>query len=192
MSTGDKNVPVKFTLNEANKIIQLPQVDRYMRRNPVLNTRDWDIPYLAGYSKDGMMIFIDRDLQKWQWLGKLIDCDRFLFLHEKVEKAILDALNELQGRELELLLSLLCMLRANDEPYFPAHGVATCAEEYGVRLQYGPSGLVSYNRFMLTQIKRAEDERIRRVPFNLDMTPYQGTDAMDVRLRRVMEARMTA
>ena len=33
MSSGDKgNVPFKYTLAEANKIIQLSQVDRYMRR----------------------------------------------------------------------------------------------------------------------------------------------------------------
>lgn len=190
MSSGDKNVPFKFTLEESNRIIQLPQVNRYMQRHAVISAREWDIPYLAGYSQDGTIIYIDRDLEKWQWLGKPINCDRFLFLHEKVEKAVIDALNELAGRELETLLILLRMLNKNDEVYYHAHGVATQAEEYGVKLQYGASGLVSYNRFMLTQIKRAEDERIRRVPANLDTTPYQGNDAMDVRLRRVMEARM--
>ena len=45
---------------------------------------------------------------------------------------------------------------------------------------------------MSMEFKRAEDERIRRVPSDLDMTPYQGIDARDVKLRRVMEARMAA
>jgi hypothetical protein len=192
MSSGDKgNVPFKFTLAEANKIIQLPQVDRYMRRPASINTRSWDIPYLAGYSQDGRTIYIDRDLQPWFWRGKPITCDRFLFLHEHVEKSIIDALAELQGRELQELLILLSMLNKDADTYYHAHGVATRAEEYGVHLQFGASGLTSYNRFMDTQIKRAEDERIRRVPADLDMTPYSGTDVKDVRLRRVMEARMT-
>ena len=151
MSSGDKgNVPFKYTLEESNKIIQLSQVDRYMRRYATINSHGWDIPYLAGYSKDGKTIYIDRDLKKWEWLGKWVNTDRFLFLHEKVEKSIIDALNELAGRELQELLILLRMLNKNDEVYFHAHGVATCAEEYGVKLQYHENGLVSYNRFMLT------------------------------------------
>ena len=152
MSSGDKgNVPFKYTLAEANKVIQLSQVDRYMRRVASINSHSWDIPYLAGYSKDGRTIYIDRDLQKWQWLGKWVNTNRFLFLHEHVEKAVIDALAELQGRELQELLILLRMLTKNDQPYYHGHGVATCAEEYGVKLQYGESGLKSYNRFMLTQ-----------------------------------------
>ena len=44
MSSGDKgNVPFKYTLAEANKIIQLSQVDRYMRRPATVNSRDWDL-----------------------------------------------------------------------------------------------------------------------------------------------------
>jgi hypothetical protein len=192
MSGGDSNVPFKYTLAEANKVIQLAQVDRFMRRPATINSRDWDIPYLAGYSQDGRTIYIDRDLKKWVWLGKPVNTDRFLFLHEHLEKSVIDALAELEGRELQELLILLRMLTKDDEVYYHAHGVATCAEEYGVHLQYGASGLVSYNRFMDTQIKRAGDERIRRVPTDLDMTPYKGTDAKDVKLRRIMEARMAA
>jgi hypothetical protein len=50
----------------------------------------------------------------------------------------------------------------------------------------------SYNSFMGTQIKRAEDERIRRVPSALDMTPYGGSDRQDVHLRAVMHGAMAA
>ena len=79
MSGGDKNVPFKYTLAEANKIIQLSQVDRYMRRQATVNARDWDIPYLAGYSKDSKWVYIDRDLQSWFWLGKPVTCNRFFY-----------------------------------------------------------------------------------------------------------------
>ncbi len=60
MSGGDKNVPFKYTLAEANKIIQLSQVDRYMRRVAAINSHSWDIPYLAGYSQDGRTVYIDQ------------------------------------------------------------------------------------------------------------------------------------
>ncbi len=65
-------------------------------------------------------------------------------------------------------------------------------EEYAVKLQHGESGLKSYNDFMATQVKRAESERIIRVPRNLDMTPYRGNDRQDVHLRAVMVDAMAA
>jgi hypothetical protein len=40
---------------------------------------------------------------------------------------------------------------------------------------------------MKPQVKRAEDERIRRVPGDLDMTPYAGDDPQDRRLRAAMK-----
>jgi hypothetical protein len=195
MSAGDKNDPVPFTFEQANTIIRLPLVDRYMRRGYQVNPRDFDIPYLAGYSRTGISpktIYIDRDLGQWSYLSQRIDTDRFLLLHEHVETSLIDAIKENEGLELQRLLILLRMTGPDDQIYYHCHGVATACEEYMVKLQYGASGVASYNRFMLTQIKRAEDERIRRVPSDLDMTPYEGDDPMDVRLRRVMEMRMAA
>lgn len=192
MSTGDKDDPYPIEVGKANNIIQLPQVARVMRRTPRINSRDWDIPYLAGYSQDGEWIFIDRDLKMWVYLTKQILTNRFLILHEHVEKSVVSAILEARGKELQQILSLLSMLRPDDELYFHCHGVATAIEEYAVKLSYGDQGLRSYNKFMKTQVKRAEDERIRRVPSTLDMLPYQGADAQDARLRRVMEQHMEA
>jgi len=193
MSTGDtRNDPFPFTVAEANKIIQFPTVARFMRRRYKID-KSYDIPYLAGYSLDGETIFIDRDLGIWTYLGKQWSTDWFLTLHELVEKSIIDAIRE-EGddKQRQRLLILLRMTGPDDQIYFHCHGVATAVEEYAVKMQHGESGLKSYNDFMATQVKRAESERIKRVPRVLDTTPYQGNDRQDVHLRAVMHAALAA
>ena len=187
MSGGDKDNPIPFTLPETKAILNLPLVAKQMARRRVLNPTDWDIPYLAGYSKDGSKIFIDRDLSFWNYKGQYIDTDRFLKIHEEVEKALIDALREAQGHDLEVLLSCLRMKSRHDQIYYHCHGVGTCAELYAVEMAYGLAGVAAYNRFMRGAVKKAEDERIRRVPSDLDMTPYAGDDVQDRRLRAAMK-----
>ncbi len=193
MSTGDtRNDPDPFTVAAANKIIRLPVVERMRRRKFSLDSRGYDIPYLAGYSQDGSVIYIDRDLGTWVYRGRSIDTDKFLILHEDVEKSLIDAIGEQGDPDHKELLILLHMTSPDDQIYFHCHGVATALEEYMVKSYYGESALKSYNDFMATQVKRAESERITRVPRYLDMTPYQGNDRQDVHLRAVMHAAMAA
>src|SRR5579864_1987691 len=154
MSTGDKNDPFPVTIEEANVILRFPTVERNMRRNPRID-HSYDIPYLAGYSIDGETIYIDRDLKLWQYLGKSIDTEQFLILHEKVEKALIDAIMKNgDEKDVQRLLILLKMTKPTDQIYFHTHGVATACELYSVKMQHGPSGVKSYNSFMGTQIKR--------------------------------------
>jgi hypothetical protein len=55
--------------------------------------REHDIPYVAGYSQNGEKIYIDRHMPKtFKYEGKRIDTDKFLILHEIIEKALLDEL----------------------------------------------------------------------------------------------------
>src|SRR5258708_872858 len=55
--------------------------------------RSHDIPYLAGYSIDGRRIYIDRHLPPtFEHRGKKFGVDRYLLLHEEVEKTLIDAL----------------------------------------------------------------------------------------------------
>jgi len=187
VSGGDKDNPIPFTLPETKAILNLPIVAKQMARRRTVNPTDWDIPYLAGYSKNGNTIYIDRDLSFWNYKGQYIDADRFLKLHEEVEKALIDSLTEAKGHDLEVLLSCLRMKSPKDQIYFHCHGVATCAELYAVEMAYGPAGVAAYNRFMRGAVKKAEDERIRRVPGDLDMTPYAGDDVQDRRLRAAMK-----
>ena len=75
--------------------------------------RDHDIPYLAGYSWDGKTVYIDRHMPpSFRYRGRDIDTDRFLILHEEVEKTLIDQ------------LSL---------HYLHAHQIATRAEQAAVR-----------------------------------------------------------
>jgi hypothetical protein len=120
--------------------------------------RKHDIPYLAGYSLDGETIYIDRHMPKFfKWHGRRIDTDRFLILHEEVEKTLIDQL---------------------DLHYLHAHQIATRAEEAAVRA----AGLRwrDYDRFMQKFVKRIGDERLKKVPRDLDLKPYRDEHDIDL------------
>jgi hypothetical protein len=124
--------------------------------------RRHDIPYLAGYSRDGKTIYIDRHLPRGFVLkGRRILVDRYLILHEAVEKTLIDAL---------------------DLHYQHAHQIALRAEEAAVIADDIP--WAAYDRFMSRFIKRIGDERLERIPADLDDKPYR--DEHDVALVRRM------
>jgi len=113
--------------------------------------RNHDIPYLAGYSADGKTIYIDRHMpQFFKFRGRKIDTDRFLILHEEVEKTLID----------QLALH-----------YLHAHQIATRAEQAAVRA----AGVTwhDYDKFMQKYVKRIGDERLTKVPDDLDTKPYR-------------------
>ncbi len=125
--------------------------------------RTWDIPYLAGYSRDGKTIFIDRHLPKsFMANGKRIYVDQFLILHEAVEKSLLNKLGLI---------------------YQMAHQIALRAEEAAVRAA-GVSWR-EYDRFMQDFIKEAGDERLTRIPLDLDIKPYR--DERDTEVLKAMQ-----
>ena len=100
-------------------------VDAIERRVGKLD-REHDIPYLAGYSMDGKTIYIDRHMPRSMTFdGREIDTDRFLILHEEVEKTLID--------QLKL-------------HYLHAHQIAAHAEEAAVRAAGVPWR--DYDRFM--------------------------------------------
>jgi hypothetical protein len=132
-------------------------LDAVVRQIVKLDRRH-DIPYLAGYSRDGKTIYIDRHMPKWfKFQARRINTDRFLILHEAVEKALIDQLG----------------LR-----YLHAHQIATRAS--GLTWQ-------AYDRFMRKFVKRIGDETLRRVPRDLDLKPYQD-EHDDALLRRMAES----
>ena len=113
--------------------------------------RDYDVPYLAGYSNDGHTIFIDRHMPKsFIYRRRKVLTDRFLIVHEAVEKS---------------LIQLLGM------HYRHAHQIALHAEQAAVRAE----GIIwdAYDEFMQEYIKVIGDEQLTRVPDNLDLTPYR-------------------
>ncbi len=125
--------------------------------------RAWDIPYLAGYSRDFKTIYIDRHLPKTlETGGKRYSVDPFLILHESVEKSLID--------EIHLV-------------YQHAHQIALRAEEAAVRA----SGISwkEYDRFMQKHIKSAGHENLKRIPPDLDIKPYH--DEEDTALLKKMQ-----
>ena len=139
-------------------------LDAVVRRVKNLD-REHDIPYLAGYSKDGKTIYIDRHMPPtMKFRGREVDTDRFLILHEEVEKTLID----------QLTLH-----------YLHAHQIAARAEEAAVRA----AGVLwrDYDRFMQKHVKKIGDERLTKVPADLDLKPYRHEHDLDL-LKRMHEA----
>jgi hypothetical protein len=125
-------------------------LDAILRRVKKLD-RKHDIPYLAGYSEDGQTIYIDRHMPRaFKVRGRTIETDRFLILHEEVEKTLIDQLGL---------------------HYLHAHQIATRAEQAAVRAV--DVNWRDYDRFMQKYVKRIGDERLTRVPDDLDTKPYR-------------------
>ena len=125
--------------------------------------RKHDIPYLAGYSEDGKTIYIDRHMPRsFKFRGRTIDTDRFLILHEEVEKTLIDQLGL---------------------HYLHAHQIATRAEQAAVRAV----GVTwrDYDRFMQKYVKRIGDGCLTKVPDDLDTKPYRDEHDDDL-LRRML------
>ncbi len=136
-------------------------LDAILRR--VRLSRDYDIPYLAGYSQDGRTIYIDRHLpESFTNNDRTVQVDRYLILHESVEKSLLDTLGL---------------------HYLHAHQIATRAEEAAVRADR--VSWRAYDRFMQQYVKSIGDERLVCVPEDLDFKPYR--DEHDKALMQRME-----
>jgi hypothetical protein len=142
-----------FSIDEVNAITRLSQVDRYMQRHCGIESHKWDVPNFGGHNIAATTIYIDRSLTKWGWLGQPIPVSRFVILREKYTMALIDALRDLEGRELGELLSRVWMVDKNDCPFEHAYSVGLGAVNYAVKLQYGASGLRSFERFTESEAK---------------------------------------
>jgi hypothetical protein len=122
--------------------------DTVLRRVKLI--RKYDVPYLAGYSRDGKRIYIDRELPRTLSInGRRVEVDPFLVLHESVEKSLVDQLGL---------------------KYQFAHQLALRVEEAAVR----DAGISwrRYNALMEKYIKIADEDPDLRIPPDLDLEPY--------------------
>jgi hypothetical protein len=136
------------------RMVNDPRFKKAMDASCVVN-REYDIPYLAGYSKDRKTFYIDRHLPtKFPGDGNVLP---HLLIHEKVEKALED----------------IFKLRYQD-----AHKIALHFEHEAVT----KSGISwdKYSRFMDKWIKLDGHEKLTKVPKDLDLKPYE--DERDNRL----------
>lgn len=143
------------SLDTMRKILTNPAVMNHLYTGREENN-DYDIPYIAGYSKDGKTIYFDRHLPEMITLyldgqKREINPREYLRLHESLEKAIIDSLGW---------------------SYYPAHAAATAYERRGIFTRVGPQWWVPYQHAMDGYAKADEHEKIKSVPKNLDMTPY--------------------
>jgi len=139
-------------------------LDAIARRAKRLD-RKHDVPYLAGYSQDGKTIYIDRHMPtSFRFQRREINTDRFLILHEEVEKTLIDQLGL---------------------HYLHAHQIATRVEQAAVRC----AGIEwrAYDRFMQKYVKQIGDERLTKVPADLDQKPYRDEHDTDL-LKRMSSA----
>ena len=160
--------------NTPHKKLKLPEwyvstlmmdraLDAVVRRVKNLD-RKHDIPYLAGYSRDGKIIYIDRHMPPtMRYDGRDINTDRYLILHEEVEKTLIDQLNL---------------------HYLHAHQIASRAEQAAVRA----AGIswAAYDKFMQENVKHIGDERLTKVPADLDLKPYRDEHDYDL-VQRMLE-----
>jgi hypothetical protein len=140
--------PLPFSMEEINSITRLSQVDHYMRRPCAIKSREFDVPNLGGHSADETKLYIDRSLERWQFLGQPIPVSRFVILREKYTMSLIGALRELDGRELKELLIRLRMVNRDDGPVEHAYSVGVGAVAYAVKLQHGASGLKSFEHYV--------------------------------------------
>jgi hypothetical protein len=128
----------------------LNEVVKSLRKRVKID-HSYDIPYIAGYSKDGRTIYLDRHLPRSfrSWTSRVY-VTPYLVTHEIVEKALLD----------EVGLH-----------YLHAHQIAIRTERAAVEA----AGISwrTYERFMKRYEKAIEEEKLQRVPRNLDLTPYR-------------------
>ncbi|MGH7750060.1 MAG: hypothetical protein ACREQ5_35635, partial [Candidatus Dormibacteria bacterium] len=123
---------------------------------PITVDRRHDVPYVAGYSVDGKTIYIDRLMPRsFTRSGRQIKTDRYLILHERIEKILLDAIKGL--------------------PYQLAHQIAFHVELDGVKADGVPIG--AYNAFCSRYVKEIGARgRYDNVPSDLDLKPYLDED----------------
>lgn len=121
--------------------------------------REYDIPYLAGYSKDGKMIYIDRHCPEYKGKFPLVQC---LAVHERTEKDSIDR----EGYK-----------------YQKAYRKALKAERKAV--ERAGWEWKAYQAYLKPYIKNADHEKLERVPNDLDLTPYQ--DEKDYKKLREMK-----
>jgi len=111
----------------------------------------YDVPYLAGYNKNGTIIYIDRHLKPYfQNKKKQFNVIDFLLVHEIVEKALID----------------ICRLN-----YRRAHHIATHIEHLVVKNH--KINWWHYLKFLKSQIKTINSDKLKRIPPDLDLTSYK-------------------
>lgn len=130
--------------------------------------RQYECPYLAGSSKSGKIVYIDKRLPKKLKLksGRIINTDKYLNVHERVEKIKTDA----------------------GYSYQYAHELATAAERKAVEADKIPWD--EYQNYMLGEVKKLQ-HLDGPVPKDMDLKPEKdsGDTKMTEKVKELQKAK---
>ena len=158
MSFGDRHVHQRLGERIYDRAMRDPRFQALLARG-FATSFDYDIPYLGGYSRDGSVIYVDRDTPAAIQRGRRAYAIRphglvnGILIHEHWEKTALAA----WGFD-----------------YDAAHELATHAEHRYVRDRLGLDPTL-YEEIWRAVIRMAERKLGRRdvlLPPDLDLTPY--------------------
>jgi hypothetical protein len=161
--------PSKYTFEDLNAGLRQPLVNLMMRRQFALNSTDFDVPGLAGYSTDFKTIYIARILPHWPFLGRQIPVKSFVLMRVLTQRALAMALTEVPvvlgpddpdlhdpppnsvqrlSQELEFLCITLRMVGLDDHRAENIAEFAKAAECHAVAMMTGLSGVASYTKWL--------------------------------------------
>jgi len=143
-----------------HEMVNDPRFKAKMKAKPRID-REHDVPYVAGYSKDGKTIYIDRHLEL---TDDGVDIEPFLIIHEHTEKSLIDVFGL---------------------HYQEAHKIAEHMENEAVK-KSGKLTVHEYESHYNKYIKEISYEKIERPPPDLDLTPYKGEKDV-LLLRKLMK-----
>lgn len=158
-------VPLKYTFADLNVVVQMPIMNMMMHRPCAINSTDFDVPNLAGYSKDFQTVYIARILPHWTFRGQPIPVKRFLMMRIQIERALAMTFVEppaegpFEGepppnaparlkQELEFLCTALRMTDPDDQRAKNVAEFGKAAELYAVAMLHGESGVKSYQEWL--------------------------------------------
>ena len=170
MASGHREHGMGMGSHILEKLLKDREVTHNLFQEHEIN-KEYDLPYLGGYSVDGKTVYLDRHLPDrigFEVDGKKYDFNPVPYIraHETFEKAVMDALGW---------------------SYPAAHEAATGYERRHVLA----SGLPwqGYQNSLKPFIKADEHEALTKVPADLDMKPYL-THPVDESLIARMEKAM--
>lgn len=167
---GDASGPPEASIAEVRTELADPKVQNALAQPKVID-RTTDVPYAAGYTKDGGTILIDRHMPTSLSVdGKPFPTDHFLAIHEAVEKVLIDKYAKgWTGTQQQL--------------YLKGHAVATAIEHAQERAAgFDPKKVEDA---LAPYIKAEGSEKVTNVHPNLDMTPYSPTHQLELGKRIV-------
>ncbi|MDD4307821.1 MAG: hypothetical protein PHU53_03325 [Thermoplasmata archaeon] len=134
-----------------DKTLEMRNYERYLNELEHMKIdNSFDIPYFAGYSRDGTCIYIDNDVPRMFTIkGREINLHMSLAMHEHVEKGLVD----------------------KGYTYAGAHEIATRFEKLYV-MNHGIAW-ADYDHEVGKMMHANWFSRWKTFPVDLDMTPYQ-------------------